>query len=469
MWPFETNLNQAIKTNFLNSVKILFSLFMLLIGLYCFSFYFQRGIFFAKNRPDRMDLSVYYNVAQILKEGSGHKLYNYDFQKQHNKKLFQQYLKGEQKDKVAQKSKPHFTPEDLKVLKSKKVEAGYFYYSPQVLPFLFLLSPLSVMALYSFINFFTFLVLGIIIYLSVKDKKFPTELILLFISSILLFQPFLHNFFHSQISFLICSCFFFYYFFHNRKQAIFSGLFLALALIKPQLGLCLLLLSFLKRDYKAIKFFCFYTFLFLLFSFPLLGFEGFKDYLFSLLSLTKFANINSFVNVSVPLPVEPVYPLEDMFFSFGRFANNCSVNAIQLVRSLTFILSLVAIFLIYFFLKPGKNNEEPIKFAIASLLSLFIFQYHHVHDYNLILIAILIASLSEREAAKNCILWFIVVCSLLTFLLDVNFGASNLINHYHFHSFWLLNILTILFLYIQLKLVSQVAPQINSQGKVINQ
>ncbi|MDX1920757.1 MAG: glycosyltransferase 87 family protein [Candidatus Caenarcaniphilales bacterium] len=444
---FKPKLKQEVKSQIVTSLKSFLCILLLIFGFWYSSFYLQRGLFFAKHRPQRLDISAYFNVTQILKKGFGKRLYDYRFQDLHSKDLFKHYLSNSLEPFTGNKFLK-FTNNDLKLLEDRSTLAGNFYYPPQASLFGLLLAPLSLLNLYILLNAFSVGVLLLAIFLVFKKYNLSKFWIVLFVASLLCFQPWNHALFHGQISVLICSCFFFYYFFHERQRPIQSGIFLALSLLKPQLGIGLFLITLLQKDFKAVFYGLLFTLGLLGLSLPIIGFEGVKDYFLAFLQLSNIFKIGLWA----PRPVEPIYPVLDWTLLFFTNVSACGLWVAKLSKILTISVSLCALgSMIWIASKEQCRQVNPLRFALLTLLSFFLFQYHHTHEYSLIVFCLLVAMLCNEGGAKKIILWFSFFCSFLPVLLELMFGAEALVYVYHLHVLWIVALTTSIFLWSKLE------------------
>ena len=262
------------------------------------------------------------------------------------------------------------------------------------------------------------------------------------VSALLLSQAFNHNILHAQLSLLVTLAFYFYFYFTQKQQYKLAGLSLALTLLKPQLGLPLLCIPLLLKQHKTFLYALASIFLFYLLGYILIGIEGYKDYGLTILQLLKLTNLNHYV----PELSEPVYPVQDLMYLFSS-RNVCDLNMTTIVKFAATIPQCLGLFgMLYLAHKKITNmtqtDELIYKTAVLALMSMFVFQYHHSHDFNLLFVCTLILLSIRHLRSHSTIVFFAIICSLIPSILVFFMGTANL--PYNNHIVLLLSIVALL-------------------------
>ncbi len=391
------------------------------------------------NRPDRIDLAPYYMSGYMLHKGQGHSLYKYKEQEFYLNKLFFKYSINKAHIPINT-----LTVQDKQVVESTKIARSYYYYPPNGLWLAWLWSLGSSLYSYLFLNFLSLSLLGLALFLGLKNIK-NKFVLSIFLLSILCFQPFNHNVMHGQLSLFIALCFYFYYYFQKKQQNLLAGIFLSFTLLKPQLGLPLVLVVCLLKHYKVLFYFLISALVQFIIGLYLIGVEGYKDYFLAMFQLMGLYQSTLFV----PIPSMPIYALQDLIISFFNPRGICLMKIKNLSSQITVLCQFAVL---AFMLKLGfetlKNVDEKYskiyKIALLSLLSLLLCNYHHAHDHNLFLIVVLILCDLGEAARDKVLLWFSFVGSILPSILVFIVGNTTLAYEYHFHTLWIVLLMSIL-------------------------
>jgi len=369
------------------------------------------------------DLLPYYNAGYIIKKGEGSKVYNYQFQKESFLELHTKYIKG-----------------------SPPPETGYFYNPPNSLIFVYFLSLVSPLSAWLIIKLISLSIVGFSVYSAIpkKDGKNTWIYTTILLLGLMYFSPLLINLRNGQFSLLIACSFYFYWYFSKYSQLqykeILAGFFLSLTLIKPQIGIPLLLIPLWLQQWRILFFCICSTFIFFLSGIFLIGIEGFKTYLFSTLELIGLQK----ANLKVPIPGGP----------------ECLAGQLQalkisstLIPKITNLFNIICLALIFFTMKDKSKNHFPIEYKVFIIgsLSLFLGSYHTDNDYCLIIALILILVLSQFKYWKFSIICFSIISFIGTYLLDrINIHTAGEIirlrEHTYIKTYFLLTLITIIIL-----------------------
>ncbi len=407
-----------------NTLFILFSFYSLTV----FGLFVTNGIWLSSNRPDQIDSSVLYMAGQILHKGDKEKIYNFDYQKQYAEKLFLKFIPSK-----LNTSKPSYLSSEQFYQKYRypKLASLYYYYPPNSLLFLYLLTFFNASITYLSIVFLTLFMLFVAFYRSkilenVLENKW-------YLVSIFCFFPFLSNIFWGQITLVIYLCFYFYYYFKQKNKSLISAFFLALCLIKPQIGLPLLFVPILQKDFKTLGLSLAWTALFCAISFCFIGLNGFIDYLNFLFNSFGVQTSTAFF----PPPIKSVSAFVHYLGVFQGFSA-CNLNLIK--------YSVVPFSLLVFasavYLNKKEEPDSDLKIAKWLLLFSLLNIYVHKHYYTVLIVA----SIFAFKKLKHMPFYFPVICSFLPSLLELLIGDEALVVAYNLHLYWLLNILTIFIL-----------------------
>jgi hypothetical protein len=378
-----------------------------------FVFTWGQGLWITEHRPDTIDVGSYYIAGHILKDGNGHKIYDYNFQEKY---LLNDLLPYFNKFKEFKGTIPSYIfAEHIKAFKqSNGLFAYFYYYPPNSLPALYALSWLPLNVLYLCINFLSLIMLLGAFFLSTKkywnEQKNRNFLYVLF-AGIIVFSPTLCNFLNAQLALISSLAFYFYYYFSKQKKFFLAGLFLSITLIKPQIGLPLVLIAILLRDKKSFAYCALVTLLLCLLAYLLIGYEGYKDYFISSLQLAGFKNFGIH-----PHPVDKaIHSIYYLGFKLLGQNNYCEIKLEPILKTIIHGISLCST-IAMIWIASLKRFSQTLKITILSLLSMFVFSYHHLHDYVLLLSTLFIVIEENASIMKKATIYFI---GLFVFLSNV--------------------------------------------------
>jgi|694.fasta_scaffold01907_28 hypothetical protein len=460
------------------SAQVVKIIFALLIGLKCFSLiglYFQKSYWVAYHRPDCVDISSFWMTANILREHKGQHLYNYSFQKKYYQNLYKNYVS---KFRMSKPNKPTYINETeyyaltRDFFKNDIKPPLYYYYAPNTLWFVYLFSFMAIAQSQVFIGILgLFSVLTAVFWVIkhfLKTSSNFWDYLFLFGIGIVCFPPFRFILSNAQFSLIISICFFFYYYFQKKKNFLLSGLFLSLCFFKPQMGLPLLLLPLIKKEWQTLIACAVFLIAQLLIGYFFIGSEGYISYIQSTFQLMGIQDLGLFV----PQPGSPTYPINSIISILYNQTEYCQMNMKNIFSLGNKVFSFTVLTVIFLLARKchnatiqqssstnkllqesnsveNKNTFDFLQIALIIISSLLLIPYHHIYDYSILISICLIAFDFAEKWFCKAIIWFTFICSLGSMLLTLFTKHFSVIDTYDSASvFWLWIICLVTFAYL---------------------
>ncbi len=419
-------------------LKLFLLLLFCVISVFVFSIFFLRGYWLAQHRPDQIDATAFYMTSEILKNNPS-EVYNFKFQQNKLKSIYLNLLES---------TKPWFiSSSHWKKLQEDDFLYLYFYNPPNVLPFIYFFSFISLPYLWFAIGLLSVCALGVILYISFQNTA-PNlnRTKCLFVACLLMYPAILNNIFLGQITLLIVLAYYFYYYFSQRQSHVLAGFFLSLTLFKPQIGLPLLFITLLLKDYKALLFCMAYTCVFCLLAFFLIGSVGYSSYFVATLQMLGLQNLDLFVP-----NLETFNKYSDSFF--GQLLILTENFQVSLGASLG--LSVLVLLSMYFVSQQSWKLHH--KITLLLMLSMLLSPYQNPNYYCLLVPAFLIWSESLEDNQILIYGWFSFVNVIFPVLLFAFLGKANILDLYKVQINFLILLLNLVFFFLNAKLKRQMS------------
>jgi hypothetical protein len=408
-----------MKLKFLKNIVLWFLLSLVFIfATFSFYLFIKRGAWFVQIRPDLLDTGPYYMAGKLLQGKQAKNIYDYKLQKQAINELYGPYLNKSS-------NKQTFIAErDHKLASTQQVHQMYYYYPPNSLWLVYGLAHLpSPYAFWLVTSLLSACSLIVCLFLTFKETVFLTQKNLFYVLSLLVgiisYFPLKQNFFYGQFSLILCSAYFFYFYFTKAKNYLLAGFALSVCSVKPQIGLPLLILPILFKEYKTIFYSLSFVLLYCALGYFLIGPEGFGEYFKSTLQLTGLKNFGLYL----PLPSEGMYStLESIKGLLFYMQLPVTENGRQIILlSIDGILLLLCVGVARL---PNKILKDQILAKGAIALMVFLLSpYHMIHDYCLLIFICLTVFYCSHELARSATIWLTFFYAVPLML--VNYFVSN--------------------------------------------